>query len=562
MSGLWQQLDPKYVKPYSNPMTIAFKKKAWNKRITEIYDKDLIDKEQKASLTMMIDSSDPENFTVAEECVKTLIRTRLAVGLNQGQSAAFEEIVDFIENPEHDAVVLKGYAGTGKTYLVKKILEYITYSTDQKKIAIGAPTNKAVSVLYRSSMQNGMDGYVFEDIFEMGSRITYSTIHKLLGLKEVITDEGEQMFVVDKINNSELSNYHYLIVDEVSMLDDKLCRDIMKFSKRVRIIFMGDPAQIPPVNRTDSLPFKTNTGFNFKLVELKEIMRQKGDHPIIAQSFKIRENLDKTQPLPVLKTELNDADHGIVFLDAKTDKPKIKELMKQYFMAPEYEKDTDYFKVIAWRNKTIDYINNIAREIKYGALHSQSRFIPGEALIVMKPIFMKRDDDDRYYKMLLTTSEELKVKKVTEEFTKFAEGPFSLSMKVYKLFVESFDPEYPDNPKSNVIFVVHEESAEDYKRLQEAAKQHAVTTKDGKAWVRYFNILKWSANVGYNYAITAHKSQGSTYKNVLILEEDIDQNRKTLERNRIKYTVYSRATDKLYVLRENYPGLMYGYHKS
>lgn len=541
-------------------MSLKFKKEQWKKRIKEVQSKNLLDQEQVDTLTMMIDSSDPENFTVAAECVKTTIRNRLKDGLNDGQSAAFEGIVDFLENPEHHAIILKGYAGTGKTYLVKKILEYIMYSTDGHKVAIGAPTNKAVSVLYKSSMQSGMDGYIFEDIFEMSSRITYSTIHKLLGLKEVITNDGQQTFVVDKINNSELSNYKYLIVDEVSMLDDKLCHDIMKFASRVRIIFMGDPAQIPPVKREDSIPFKNDSIYNFKTVELKEIMRQKGDHPIIGHSFKIRENLNKVQPLPVLSTVLNDKDHGIVFMDAKTERPKIKELLRKYFVSENYNKDTDYFKVIAWKNKTVAYINDVARELIYGAAHSSSRFIPGECLIVNKPVFDK--DDEGRYRIILTTSEELKVKSVDIVFQKFFEGPYSLSMKVYKMEVCSFDPADPYDPYENVIYVVHEESQEDYLKLQEAAKAQATATKDGKAWVRYFNILKWSANVGYNYAITAHKSQGSTYKNVLILEEDIDQNRKALERNRIKYTVYSRATDKLFVLRENYPALVYGDNKN
>lgn len=538
-------------------MSLAFKKKEWKKRLREIVNKSLIDNTQEESLRLMIESSDPENFIVAEECIKTVIRTKLKIGLNNGQSTAFDNIVDFLENPQHDALVLKGYAGTGKTYLVKKILEYIMYSTDNKEVAIGAPTNKAVSVLYKSSMQEGMDGYVFEDIFEMNSRITYSTIHKLLGLKEMITDDGEQMFVVDKINNSELSKYKYLIVDEVSMLDDKLCRDILKFASAVKIIFMGDPAQIPPVNREDSIPFKEGTAYNFKKVELTEIMRQKGNHPIVSESFKIRQNLQKIQPLPMLSTQLNDKDHGIVFLDGKKDRAQIKPLLKQYFVSEEYEKNTDYFKVIAWKNKTVAYINDVARELVYGEMHKLNKFIPGESLIVMKPVFLKNEiENTAYYKVVFNTSEEITIRHVTVKPRKFSEGPFSLSMKVYELAVESFDPSDPLHPYKNTIYVVHEESAEDYMKLQEAAKKVAMTTKDGRAWVRYFNIMKWSANVGYNYAITGHKSQGSTYKNVLVLEEDIDQNRKIVERNRIKYTVYSRATDKLFVLRENYPALV------
>lgn len=220
-------------------MTLSEKKQRWIKRINEIKSKKLISSEQVETLMLMIKSADPENFTVAEECIKTLIRSKLVEGLNQDQSIAFEEIVNFLENPQNDAIILKGYAGTGKTYLVKKILEYITYSTDDKRIGISAPTNKAVGVLYNSSLQSGMNGYIFEDIFDMKKSIVYSTIHKLLGLKEVITDNGDQLFMLDSLNKSNLSKYDYLVVDEVSMLDDKICHDIMKFSEKLRIIFMG-----------------------------------------------------------------------------------------------------------------------------------------------------------------------------------------------------------------------------------------------------------------------------------------------------------------------------------
>lgn len=534
-----------------------WKKKQWKKRVREMHDKKLIDNDQLRTLELMIDSSDEENFTVAEEVIKVLIRKKLSKGLNQGQTEAFESIVDYLENPEHEALVLKGYAGTGKTFLVKRIMEYIVYSTDDLKIAIGAPTNKAVSVLYANSMSSGMNGYVFENLFNMDARITYSTIHKLLGLKEIITDDGKQLFEMDSINNSKLSDYHYLIVDEVSMLDDKICNDIMKFSKKIKIIFMGDPAQIPPVNRTDSIPFKTNHKYNFKTIELTEIMRQKVGHPIIDLSFQIRNNLNKPQPIPVLITNLNSDMHGLCYLDNKTERGLIRPLLEKYFKSEEYDSDIDYMKVIAWKNKTVDYINSVVREIKYGK--NLPRFIEGEGLIAVKPIFEEKEDYEGFnkWKIVLNTSEEMVVENVEKEYLSFQEGPYSLDMYMHVINVESYDPAYPNQMISNTINVVHEDSAKDYKIILDTARSFAIKTKQAKDWVRYFNILKWSANVAYNYAITAHKSQGSTYKNVLILEDDVDANRKVLERNRIKYTAYSRVTDCLYVLRENHPSLVY-----
>jgi len=532
-----------------------WKQKQWKKRVHEMRNKELIDNDQLRSLELMIDSSDPENFTVAEELIKNLIREKLSHGLNKGQTEAFQEIVDHLENPEHEALVLKGYAGTGKTFLVKRIMEYIIYSTDDKKIAIGAPTNKAVSVLYSNSMSSGMNGYVFENLFNMDARVTYSTIHKLLGLKEIITDDGQQLFQLDSINNSRLSDYSYLIVDEVSMLDDKICNDIMKFSKKLKILFMGDPAQIPPVNRTDSIPFKTGHKYSFKTVELTEIMRQKEGHPIIDLSFQIRNNLSKSQPIPVLQTNLNEHDQGIVYMDNKTDRAMIRPLLEKYFKCDEYDNDLDYMKVIAWKNKTVEYINSLVREIKYGK--DLPRFVEGEGLIVLKPVFEENEDYEGFnkWRIVLNTSEEIIVNGIQEDVMAFKEGPYRLSMLMYILTVESYDPADPDTIMYNTINVVHEDSAEDYSKILHTARLFAIKSKQAKDWVMYFNILKWSANVAYNYAITAHKSQGSTYKNVLILEDDVDANRKVLERNRIKYTAYSRVTDRLYVLRENYPAL-------
>jgi exodeoxyribonuclease-5 len=70
-----------------------------------------------------------------------------------------------------------------------------------------------------------------------------------------------------------------------------------------------------------------------------------------------------------------------------------------------------------------------------------------------------------------------------------------------------------------------------------------------KSWVIYYNFLRRYADVNYAYAITAHKSQGSTYNTTFVLEDDIDMNINIVERNRIKYTAYTRASKKLYVLK-------------
>ena len=531
------------------------KKQLWQKRVDELLLKEIIDKSSAEGLTEMINSPDDENFTLVEEVLKDSIRKKLSENLNTGQSDAFYKIVDFLENPQHEALVLKGYAGTGKTFLVKRIIEYIAQTDHRKRIAISAPTNKAVQVLFMNSPSNteSLHAYILDDIFDADSRLVYSTIHKLLGLREIITDDGHQLFQADPRSGSSLDNYDFLIVDEVSMLDDKLCNEIMKFADRTRIIFMGDPAQIPPVGKNDSIPFSKNQPYNLNYIELTEIMRQKGDNPIIKLSFEVRNNLTKDHAVPVINTELNDKDHGVIRLDSVTDRDAVKPLLEKYFKTEEFKLNSDYMKVIAWRNKTVSYINDTVREILYGV--NPATYVVGEKLIVNKPVFEKitKDFKGRAYQnwqIKFNTSDELEVQKVTVVNKSFREDNYRLDMKMYKLDIINDNP-MKDGKTRSTIFVVHEDSVADYEALLLQTKNSAKVTRVPKNWVTHFNIQKWSANITYNYAITGHKSQGSTYKNVLVIEEDLDMNRKVVERNRIKYTVFSRPTDRLYVLRKN-----------
>jgi ATP-dependent exoDNAse (exonuclease V) alpha subunit len=62
-----------------------------------------------------------------------------------------------------------------------------------------------------------------------------------------------------------------------------------------------------------------------------------------------------------------------------------------------------------------------------------------------------------------------------------------------------------------------------------------------------------SKDFDYGYAITVHKSQGSTYTNVFVDEADIDTNKKHAERNKLKYVAFSRPTDVVHCLNTTLP---------
>ena len=70
-----------------------------------------------------------------------------------------------------------------------------------------------------------------------------------------------------------------------------------------------------------------------------------------------------------------------------------------------------------------------------------------------------------------------------------------------------------------------------------------------RSWLDYYDFLRNFADISYGYSITCHKSQGSTYNTTFVLEDDIDVNLNVVERNRIKYTAYTRSSKKVYILK-------------
>ena len=121
-------------------------------------------------------------------------------------------------------------------------------------------------------------------------------------------------------------------------------------------------------------------------------------------------------------------------------------------------------------------------------------------------------------------------------------------MKYYSTTVSYFNED--DELERKVISILHEDSGNDFNKLGNILKLRAIRNggKD-KTWIQYYNFLRRFADVSYGYSITCHKSQGSTYNTAFVLEDDINMNFDIIERNRIKYTAYTRASKKVYVLK-------------
>lgn len=458
--------------------------------------------------------------------------------LNSDQRFAFGKLASFIQNPDcRDIYVLKGWAGTGKTFCVSLLVKYVLeelYSTKKwYKIAVTGPTNKSVRVLRKTS---GI----------RHPQVSFVTIHKLLGLKEKITLDGRQEFVNDTGVSSGINQTKLLIIDEVSMLNDDLFEEIINHRHRVKIICMGDPAQIPPVGRPDCIPFRDELSdkYGIETIQLKTIMRQKVGNPIIDASIRIRENLASHSSPVQPVTVLNEKGEGIEFLNLHERETRrgFSDIVSRYYNSDRFKSDPDYVKIIAWRNKTVATMNSVVRKSIYGEDSLNSKILVGERLIANNPIIFSGI-------IQFNTNDEFTVESynILSENVKGEFGSFDI--KYYETKVSYLDDN--DDICYDTIDILHEDSEPDFSKIAAHLKATAIR-KEGKekSWIAYYDFLRKYADVSYAYAITAHKSQGSTYEVAFISEDDIDLNYQTVEKNRIKYTAYTRASKKLYILKK------------
>jgi exodeoxyribonuclease-5 len=463
--------------------------------------------------------------------------------LNSDQKEAFEELRDFIcDRDDENVYVLKGWAGTGKTFcisiLVRYILEVVHPKSAWYKIAVTGPTNKSVRVIKKTSNLRN-------------PRVTFQTIHKLLGLTEKITNDGQQVFVNQEKNfKPQINSVKLLIIDEVSMLNDDLFHEILKYRDKLKIICMGDPAQIPPVGKPDCIPFRDELAdpYGIKTLQLKKIMRQKEGNAIIDSSVLIREDLwsERNPVKPV--TSLNSLGEGVEFLnlnDGETRKG-FGDILAKYFRSEEFKEDSEYCKIIAWRNKTVSSMNNIVRRIIFGEDECRTKILVGEKLIANSPVIIQGN------LILFNTNDEFSVESTKIKEMNMVLKTFSpvieVKLKFYDAVVSYLNDE--DEIEKTSIEILHEDSEAEFSKIANLLKLKAIEKKGrDRSWLDYYDFLRNFADVNFGYCTTAHKSQGSTYNTTFVIEDDIFENYNIVERNRILYTSYTRASKKVYVLK-------------
>lgn len=364
------------------------------------------------------------------------------------------------------------------------------------RFAFTAPTNKAAKELRKVTG-------------------TATTIFSLLGLR--IDKSGEVKTITQgKGKQVDLSEYDAVFIDEGGMVNQNLFNILQDTAEQhqVKIVFLGDKAQLPPVKEVESPIWKLPLD-----VSLTRVMRH--DNQILTLVTGIRAQMDSFTPSVNLKSD-NDGNEGVW----KLTKDAFKKHIYAQAAAGHFA-DGNESKVIAWRNVKVDEYNALIRGAIYGAAAIPGFYLPGERVVATAPCV--RGDET-----LLTTDDEA----IVEE-TAVCMHPLDNRYKAIELRCRT------ELNKVIRLLVIHPESEMRFKGDSEKLAFDA--RGNGKLWKKFWDHQDLFHAVKYAYALTTHRAQGSTYKNVWVDYQDVLMNRNRREAFQCLYVACSRPTTRLYL---------------
>jgi AAA domain len=475
----------------------------------------------------------PELQVIEEKKKRNVQPVDISV-FSRDQAEIYHDIAERLNEDGGNVSVIQGFAGHGKTYLVSRILENYIIKR-RNRVAFTATTNKAVGVAYKSSE--------FTD-----RNLEYATIHKLLNLTEAIKDDGSIYFKPNFKGTPTISEFEVVFIDEASMLNYILWTYLLPYIEQgLKIVFVGDVGQIPPINEGIAVPFqpKLRKQYDMKVYELTTMHRQAAGNPIIQVTEAIRTNFQSTKSVKNLfqyEDMIVKKDKGTFFIDKgdQEDEKYFKALLKHMFTSDNFRQRADFAKLIAWRNKTVDEHNRIIRRFIYGN-GKLRRLEPGEKIITKAPVF----DGEQ---IIMPNATELEVMAFERCIEQINGGDYLLPY--YQTRVRYFSVRNEECFKA--IKILTDLGQIEYNRILQILAEHAKsftprTNQFSMAWKDFYDFKKLFAEINYNYCITAHLCQGSTYDNCIVLEEDIRANNRVEERNKILYTAAARPSQRLFI---------------
>ena len=461
---------------------------------------------------------------------------------NEGQKKAIDDIEQFFAG-DKDQFLLKGRGGTGKTTIVKKTLEQF----DKSRVKILGST---ISYEAKNVLQDNMQGY------------KTATLASVLGLIPDYAKDGSMFFrektLEERMNNSGLitplpiETVDILIVDEASMIDEFIYNKLLELKKpRTKILFMGDNVQIPPINsRTDEegnvIKGENSDSPVWQLidsgdyVELSERMRQGAESPILPITDLYAKNVEEIQSGETgLKNPLTDRTSNFQNNEGVLFTSDVNEVVNQFVEDIEGSTDIREAVIVGARNAVVDDMNLRVRKKLF---ETEEPFVIGDSIRINSPHLENNE-------VIFENGLRAKVKDVHELLED------NLGLKRYELEIEYIEINEKGDKFIRKAFLktISPQDQKQYKnKLREMAARAKSfvpkTPESKKAWKEFFDIKSSTVDVGYGYAITSHKVQGSTYNSAYVLEGDIMSFPGGIEQtNRMMYTAVSRPRKKLVI---------------
>ena len=455
--------------------------------------------------------------------------------LGEEQVNALQKLEEFVSNKE-DCITLSGFAGTGKTSILKEFIGYL--DDEELPYILAAPTHRAKLVLEALT----------------DAKKTY-TLHQLLSLSPDIEifelDYRDLLFKVEEAFNNKNTAIPYkgvAIIDEASMINDDLFDLLLKKCKefKCKIVFSGDSQQLRPV-KSDHIS-KVFTLDN--KITLTKIYRQKKDNPVSNVLETLRYNSLSSSDF---ETEIG-TDNSFVVCNTPN---QFLNHAVPYFKDMLSNGNVLECKMLAYTNARVNSLNKAIRQFILGE-NNIEEFNKGEILVGTDNFEF---DGFKFYNSLdyVIKNDPIKTKVLVPHFGEIVNGyRLDLYDSVYKV--------------TNSIFLLSRNN--DSKKLMrlanfiETTRLKAISLKKEKrkaavVWRKYFDTINSFASMfdlyydnrvikkktfNYGYAISVHKSQGTTIDNVFVDISNINTVRDKNELQQLQYVALSRTRGNAYIL--------------
>ena len=424
------------------------------------------------------------------------------------------------ENPTY---ILRGYAGTGKTSLVKTLVR--TLPSLGMKYILMAPTGRAAKVL---SSYTGKDA---------------STIHRRIYQAKTFPDGSIRITRAENKYKNAL-----FIVDEASMIgemkefgESSLLDDLLGYvfsGENCRLLLIGDTAQLPPVGSAKSPALdceylKSEFPITAATFELTEVKRQALESGILYNATDIRQ---------LLSQNLYEYELPLFHLQGFDDIQKIEPETFEEMLHNAFANMSDNEAIIICKsNKRANMFN---QAIRGRILNIEGEIATGDKLMVVKNNYYWTEGNESMSFIANGDMAEIRKIKHFEEmygfrfadvelsFTDYPDAP-NLEAKILLDTLNSNSPSLTEEENKKLFSAIED----DYMDIPSRRERYKEMKKNP-----WFNALQ----VKFAYALTCHKTQGGQWANVFI-DSSLNQ-KETLEVEDLRwlYTALTRAQERVY----------------